>query len=57
MYKRPAIDEELYYEMARAAAQARMSVKQWLTAAIQKELQRQKNEIIDLFVEEDVPKD
>lgn len=54
--KRPAIDEKLYYEMVKASAQVRKSVKQWLTEAIEEKLERQNRSIVDPFVEEDIPR-
>jgi hypothetical protein len=41
MYKRPTIDEELYYEMVKAAADKKQTVKDWLAEAIREKLERQ----------------
>lgn len=38
MYKRPSIDEDLYYQMAEDAAKKKQTVKEWLARVIKKEL-------------------
>lgn len=38
MYKRPSIDEEIYYQIMKVAAEQKMTVKQWLTEAINEKL-------------------
>lgn len=41
MDKRPTVNEELYYQMVKAAAERKMSVKSWLEEAIREKLERQ----------------
>jgi hypothetical protein len=44
MDKRPTVNEDLYYEMLKAAADRKLSVKSWLEEAIREKLERQKAE-------------
>lgn len=42
IYKRPAIDEDLYYQIVKIAADRKMTVKQWLEEKIENGLKEDK---------------
>lgn len=46
-YKRPAIDEDLYYQIVKVAADRKMTVKQWLEEKIEHGLKEDKEKQVN----------